>query len=490
MSELVLERGIVIVYLLGCVALGVLASRRVLGSNDEYWVAGRSVGPWVNAIALMAALASGGSIIGVMGLAYSKGIPTTLAFFAGAVVGFPLASILVAPQLRRFGRFTISDFLSARFPSPVMRFGVPLLIVLSFTIYIVAQMKAAGLTAEALLGIPYDAALVISAVVFVAYVSFGGMLAVTWTDVVQGAIMLVVIVVAAALLIVTFGGAGAIFDAAMTRAPALGEAGASGLSTSLGAFVIWAAAIPVVPHVVMRVYTAKDARGAQLSLNMAMIGYVVMILLAVLVIVPVGKASFPELADADLVFHEVVKAHFPPLLRGVAVAAVIAAVMSTTDALLLACSSAVAHDLIEVAARRPLSPRALGRINVAVVWVIGAVATALAFRPPALLTELYSAAIGVLSAALFVPLIAGLWWRRANALGGALALTAGALVYLGLYFSGVVPRLSAILYALPASALAMLIGARLGAPPDRAITAEVDRLHEDAPPDSAPREIS
>ncbi len=475
---MMLEHGVVIAYLIACVLIGVLASRRVLGSNDEYWVAGRSVGPWVNAIALMAALASGGSIIGVMGLAYSKGIPTTLAFFAGAVVGFPLAAILVAPHLRRFGKFTITDFLSARFPSPVVRFGVPLLIVLSFTVYIVAQMKAAGLTAEALLGIPYNTALILSAVVFVAYVSFGGMLAVTWTDVVQGAIMLAVIIIAAFVLMAEFGGASAIFATAMERAPPLGEAGGAGLSSSLGAFVIWAAAIPVVPHVVMRVYAAKDARGAQLSLNMAMIGYVALILIATLIIVPVGKASFPNLSDADLVFHEVVKAHFPPLLRGIAVAAVIAAVMSTTDALLLACSSAVAHDMIEVAAKRPLSPKTLGRINVAVVWLVGALATALAFNPPALLTELYSAAIGVLSASLFVPLIAGLWWRRANTLGGVLALTTGALVYLALFFSGAVPTLSAILYALPASALAMYLGALLGEPSTPALHEQIARLHD------------
>ncbi len=81
----------------------------------------------------MASLASGGSILGVMGLAYSQGIPTTLALFAGAVIGFPLASILVARHADRFGRFTITDFLVFRFPSPVVRALVPALIVAAFT---------------------------------------------------------------------------------------------------------------------------------------------------------------------------------------------------------------------------------------------------------------------------------------------------------------------------------------------------------------------
>ena len=149
-----IERVVVIAYLAGCIAIGVLASRRVLASRDEYWVAGRRIGPFVNAMAIMAALASGGSILGVMGFAYKKGIPATLAIFAGAVIGFPIAAILVARPLRNFGRFTITDFLAFRYPHRVVRLVVPCLIVASFTVYIITQMKAAGIAANVLLGDP------------------------------------------------------------------------------------------------------------------------------------------------------------------------------------------------------------------------------------------------------------------------------------------------------------------------------------------------
>lgn len=87
------EHWLVLAYLAGCIGIGVFASRRVLVSRDEYWVAGRRVGTLVNAMAIMAALASGGSIIGVMGLAYGRGIPYTLALFAGAVLGLSLIHI-------------------------------------------------------------------------------------------------------------------------------------------------------------------------------------------------------------------------------------------------------------------------------------------------------------------------------------------------------------------------------------------------------------
>ena len=218
-----IEHWLVLVYLVGCIGIGVLASRKVLVSRDEYWVAGRRVGTLVNAMAIMAALASGGSIIGVMGLAYGRGIPYTLALFAGAVLGFPLASILVARPLRNFGKFTITDFLVFRFPHRIIRFVVPSIIVVSFTVYIVAQMKAAGITASVLLGIPYDTAASIATIVFILYVSIGGMVAITWTDVIQGFLMLSVILGTASVMMARLGSPAKIISRATAGAPELGE---------------------------------------------------------------------------------------------------------------------------------------------------------------------------------------------------------------------------------------------------------------------------
>ena len=481
---MLIERVLVLAYLAACVLIGIIASRKVLTSSEEYWVAGRRVGPWVNAMAIMAALASGGSVIGVMGYAYAAGIPATLALFAGAVVGFPLASVLVARPLRRFGKFTITDFLAFRFPHPIIRIGVPLLIVISFTMYIVAQMKAAGITAEALLGIEYETALTLATLVFVLYVSVGGMLAVTWTDVVQGVLMVAVVLGTAGLLMARMGDPVSLFSEAMETAPALGQTGERKLVTDLGSFVIWAAAIPVIPHIVMRVFTARDAQGARRSLNLAMLIYSAVILTAVLIIVPVGKTLFPTLGDNDQIFLLIIQDQFSPVLRGLAVAAVLAAVMSTTDALLLACSSAIAHDIVEQQFGRKLSQKALGRINVVVVWLVGLVAMTLAYSPPALITDYYTDAIGALSAGLLVPVLAGLWWKRATRMGGVASFVCGAGVYLGLVVLSAdpialeIPKRTPILFALPASAVAMWLGSRATAPdPDEHI-AEIARLHE------------
>ena len=474
---MLLERVLVGVYLAACIGIGIAVSKRVMGSRDEYWVAGRRIGTVVNSMAIMAALASGGSIIGVMGLAYAQGIPATLALFGGAVVGFPLASVLVARPLRNFGKFTITDFMSFRYPHAVVRYLVPILIVAAFTIYIVAQLKAAGITAEALLGIPYNTALALATLVFIIYVSFGGMVAITWTDVIQGFLMLFVIMGTALVIVWRVGSPFEIMSQATAVAPELGQVANRPVSSYLGYFIIWATAIPVIPHIVMRVFTARDARSARLSLNLSMLAYSVMILAAVLAIVPVGRIDFPGLQDADQLFLRVMETQFPPLIRGIAVAAVLAAVMSTTDALLLACSSAISHDLLGGLLRGRASERTMNLVRIGSTWVIGIAALFWAFSPPELITEFYTAGVGVLSASLFVPTIAGLWWKRANLAGGVGAVVAGAGVYIMVQFGVIDIGLAPVVVALFASAAAMILGGLFGPQESRAMVERIEALH-------------
>jgi Na+/proline symporter len=388
----------------------------------------------------------------------------------------------VARQLRSFGRYTITDFLAFRFPSPVVRVLVPLLIVAAFSVYIVAQLKAAGITAYALLGIPYDTALVIATLVFITYVSIGGMIAITWTDVIQGLIMLVVVLGTALLLVWQAGSPFDLMRRATEVAPELGRLAGRDTGSALGYFVIWATAIPVIPHVVMRVFTARDGHSAQLSLNLAMLAYSAMILAAVLAIVPVGRIGFPNLDDADQVFLRVVQSEFPAVIRGIAVAAVLAAVMSTTDALLLACSSAIAHDLMEGALGIRASDRTAAFVRVASAWAIGGVALYWALSPPELLSRFYTAGIGLLSAGLFVPTVAGLWWKKANLAGGVWALVAGAGTYLFALSDVLDPGLPPIVLALASSTTAMFLGSSWGSRDGPEMTEQIAALHADVDP--------
>ena len=209
-----------------------------------------------------------------------------------------------------------------------------------------------------------------------------------------------------------------------------------------------------------------------------MVFYAVLILSADLAVTPVGKMNFPDLADADTVFLRVMEVEFPPFFRGIAVAAVLAAVMSTTDALLLACSSAISHDLLGNYLKERVSRKTGHWITVGVAWVVGLTAMTLAYNPPTLITQFYTIAIGLLSAGLFVPVIAGLWWKKANLPGGIASLIGGVATYLLVQFSPeLFPPASAILFALPVSALLMWLGGTLGAPEKDTMIAAVSALH-------------
>jgi len=205
-----------------------------------------------------------------------------------------------------------------------------------------------------------------------------------------------------------------------------------------------------------------------------------MILAAVLAIVPVGKIGFPGLADADQVFLRVIESEFPAVVRGIAVAAVLAAVMSTTDALLLACSSALTHDLLGGFFGIKPSERKLALLRIGSAWVVGALALYWALSPPELISRFYTAGVGLLSAGLFVPTLAGLWWKRANRAGGVGALVAGLVVYAVAVTGAIEFGTAPIVAALIASALAMMLGGLFARSDDAKTLAAVEALHAES----------
>ena len=120
---------------------------------------------------------------------------------------------------------------------------------------------------------------------------------------------------------------------------------------------------------------------------------------------------------------------------------------------------------------------ASGGSIIGVIWVIGLVPMVLAYSPPKLIAEFYTAAIGMLSAGLFVPTIAGLWWKKANLAGGMASLLIGIGVYLVVQFTPGTPPMSAILFGLPASALAMWLFSKIGPANPPKMVDSIDKLH-------------
>ena len=127
---------------------------------------------------------------------------------------------------------------------------------------------------------------------------------------------------------------------------------------------------------------------------------------------------------------------------------------------------------------RRLSQKTGKGITVAVSWAVGLLAMSMAYSPPKLISEFYSAAVGILSAGLFVPTVAGLWWKKANVTGGTASLLLGTIVYAAVQFTPGTPPMSAILFGLPASALGMWIFSRFGQPNQPETVDKIRKLHQ------------
>ncbi|TCP47324.1 SSS family transporter [Tamaricihabitans halophyticus] len=472
----------VLAYFAVTVLIGWIARRRVRRSTDEYFIAGRSVGTFANSWAFLATMASGGTIMASVGMTLFLGLPYTVSLAAGAPVGFAIASILVARPMRRVGQYTVPDFFNVRFANPVIRWASPIVILIASTVYMVAQLTGSGIIATVLLGWSHETGVIITGVIFVLYTSLGGFLSVTWNDVLQGILMVVMTVAFGVIAVFSVVNFADTFSRAAEQYPSYGMMG-GGLPfwSYIGGFVTSAATICVLPHVIMRVYSARNTRSARLSLNYAMILYGVIVLSTALVLAPVATTlSNVEELKPDAIFFALSGNILPPFLQGLLAAAVLAAVMSTTAGLLMACNSAISNDLYARLLRPGASSSQVVRVATLSTWLVGVVAILLALNPPDFLVVLYVAAVGFLASAFFAPMILGIWWRRCTSRGAAAGLLGGVLSFAVAYFFFELPDSTEILIGIPVSFAATIAVSLTGSGPSAEQRALMESAHSSA----------
>ncbi|NUL48292.1 sodium:solute symporter family protein [Cellulosimicrobium funkei] len=458
--------GLIVAYLLACIAIGILAQRRMSTSTQtgaDYYVAGRSVSTWVNALAILSATGSGGTFLASVGTIWNVGLAWYAWAMGGSIVGFTIASILVARTYRSTKRTTVASYLALRFPSSrILVIGVPIVIVIGTAMYLISQMSAGGLIASYVTGWTFEWSLVVIAVVFIIYTSMGGMLAVTWTNVLQGMMVLLLTAILAAFGFAAMpGNWGDFIQGAAEINPTYGTAG-DGMArfTYAGAFVTWAAAICVTPHIITRAFTAKTVRSSMVSLNGAMVVFGVVLLALGLVVTPHISGLDPAALEgtrSDMWTLLIAESLVPEVLVGLIIAGILAAIMSTVDALLLAVSSSVGHDLYNAFAKNKENDKTSVRIATIASWAIGIICLLLTLNPPALLMLFYTAAIGLFVSCLFVPVVAGMWWKHINPAGAAAGFLTGLIVFGVLYGVFDMPSNSEVLIALPASFIATVV---------------------------------
>ncbi|QQK80478.1 sodium:solute symporter family protein [Salicibibacter cibi] len=482
----IIEISIMLLYFLFLIILGKYSQKRVTqsqASTDEYYVAGRRIGTGVNALAMMAALGSGGSFMAGVGTVWELGFPFLSWMTLGSIAGFAIASVLVAKPMRNSRKFTVTEFLVDRYEHRLFKVAVPVVIIIGSGMYLMSQMTAGGLIGSYVTGWSYQWGVVIIAIVFILYVAMGGMLAVTWTNILQGAmvILIILIVCIGALIHLPMPYTDLLLNATNEN-PGLGAVGATMPITGyIGAFTTWAVAVCVIPHLLMRVFTATDDRSAKLSMNIGMFTYGSLMVASALLVtpfVPLLSNSLLEANPSDMWLLLIAEQFFGPIIMGVLAAGIMAAVMSSVDALLLALSSAVAFDLYKGWYNPEATQRQILKVSAISTWVVGLVVMLLSLNPPDFLVVLYTAAVGFMASALFAPLVLGIWWKRANVHGAMTGLVVGAVSFLIAFFGFEFPYNAEILVALPLSIVAMVSVSGLTEKPSQEAINRMATYHE------------
>jgi cation/acetate symporter len=478
----------VIGYCFVFLTIGVYAYIGILSRTtdlSEYYVAGRVVPPFYNGMATGADWMSAASFISMAGGLYLGGY-NAIGYVLGWTGGYVLVGVLLAPYLRKFGQFTVPDFLGVRYEGNTARIcGVIVLFCASFT-YIVAQCFGIGIITSRFIGIPFEAAIFVGLLGILVCSMLGGMRAVTWTQVAQYIILIIAYLTPVVWLStklyglpipeLTYGQALQKI-AELEKTLGIVKPHVSAFTDAKGQFSwvefnnFWALCLCLMvgtaslPHILMRYFTTPNVRDARVSVGWSIFfifllyftapAYAAFAKLEVYSAV-IGKpiASLPAwvqnwsqvgglltIRDANndgilqlsefVINQDIIVlsmpeiAGLPYVISGLVAAGGLAAALSTADGLLLAIANALSHDIYY----KLIDPKAstMRRLVVAraLLVVVAIVAAAVAGTRPAGIIQMVAWAFSLAAAGLFAPLVLGIWWKRTTSIGAILGMMSG-----------------------------------------------------------------
>ncbi|KOO15296.1 proline:sodium symporter PutP [Vibrio xuii] len=426
-----------IAYLILMLAIGVIAYQRTKSSSD-YFLGGRSLGPWPAALSAGASDMSGWLLLGLPGYAYAAGIE---AFWlaGGLLVGTWLNWLITAKRLRTYSittdALTLPEFLSRRFNdnSKMIQVISAFFILLFFLFYTSSGLVAGGKLFETVFGLDYTTAVIIGTVCVVSYTLFGGFLAVSWTDLVQGLLM------AAALLIVPItameGGLGQLSNDLSTINPQLltlwNDSKGEPLSAiAIISLVAWGLGYFGQPHILARFKASRSNRDLTTARRIAVIWTGLSMVGAMLVglvgLIYVNNSGI-SVDDGEKIFMLLVNSLFHPVVAGILLAAILAAVMSTADSQLLVSSSALAEDFYKQVFKKDATSEEIVMVGRIAVIGISIVALILAMTPDSSVLGLVSYAWAGFGAAFGPALVLSLYWERMNRNGALTGILVGGI---------------------------------------------------------------
>jgi sodium/proline symporter len=427
---------VVLIVYLGLLATFAIWSRRETASLKGFYLAGKKLPFWVVAFSTNATGESGWLLLGLTGMGYAVGARAYWVV-VGEVVGIALSWWLMSRRLKRLSddtdSITVPDVLAAKFKDRwhLIR-GIGVFVILTMvTVYISAQMIATGKAVDSFTEFNYETGIYLGAAIIIAYTFIGGYKAVSYTDVLQGVLMLAGLIAVPLVAIASAGGWGSMSANLTEQDPALLNLfsfTSDGISGWVAVIGFLAVGLPFlgVPQLLVRYMSARDDEELKKARWVSVVVMVCFGLGAVTAGIA-GRALFPGLEDPETIFPVLSADLFPPLITGVLLVIVLSAIMSTADSLLLLASSAVVRDTMQHILGSNKSDHRLAVYGKVATLLIGALGVALAFKLEALVFWLVLFAWSGLGATFGPVTICLLYYKKTTGQGVAAGMLGGFL---------------------------------------------------------------
>lgn len=426
------------IYLVGMLLIGYYSYKKTSDLND-YMLGGRGLGPAVTALSAGASDMSGWMLMGLPGAMYASGI-SSLWLAIGLTIGAYLNYLIIAPRLRTYTEvandsITIPDFLENRFNdySNILRSVSALVILIFFTLYTSSGLVAGGRLFESSFNTDYKVGLFLTAGVVVAYTLFGGFLAVSMTDFIQGVIMFIALILVPVVAFTDIGGVQDTFQEIKNVDPSLLDFFKGTSFLGILSLLAWGLGYFGQPHIIVRFMAIGSIKQLKTARRIGM-GWMIVSIIGAMLTGLIGIAYYSiqgqELADPETVFIAFSTTLFHPLITGFLLAAILAAIMSTISSQLLVTASSLTEDFYKTFFRRDASDKELvliGRITVLIVALIG---ISLSINPNDTILGLVGYAWAGFGSAFGPVILLSLHWKRMTKWGALAGMLVGAVTVL------------------------------------------------------------
>lgn len=446
-------------YMLAVIGIGLYYAKRANQSSENYFLGGRSLGPWMAAMSAEASDMSGWLLMGLPGVAYWLGLADAFWTAIGLALGTYLNWLLVAKRLRRYSvvacnSITIPEFFNNRFhdkKNSIMGIAA-LFILVFFSVYAASCFVTCGKLFSTLFGLSYQSMMILGAVFVVAYTFLGGFLAESASDFMQAVVMVIALVGTLIVSTAAAGGLGAVQEnlknipgflaffgiaspevvdgvqQAQGGVALFGPAGTYGFLTILST-LSWGLGYFGMPQVLLRFMAIRKEEELKSSRRIATV-WVIISMTAAVAIGLLGRVLYPTdlttVSQSENVFILVTTRLMPPLLAGLAMAGILAATISSSDSYLLIASSAFAKNIYQGILKKQASDKEIMRVSRITLLVITLIGIVIALDENSVIFKVVSFAWAGFGATFGPLMIFSLFWKRTTRKGALSGMVAGA----------------------------------------------------------------